>query len=72
MVKFIPLIGAEVSKGQNGTLDGTLDGTLNDTNSFTDLDTLWNVIGRNPVILILQVVFRAGYVETWGRGIEKM
>lgn len=68
MVKFIPLIGAEVSKGQNGTLDGT----LNDTNSFTDLDTLWNVIGRNPVILILQVVFRAGYVQTWGRGIEKM
>ena len=28
MVKFTPLTGAKVPKGQNGTLDGTLNGTF--------------------------------------------
>ena len=28
MVKFTPLMGAKVPKGQNGTLDGNLNDTL--------------------------------------------
>ncbi len=47
MVKFTPLIGAKVLKGQNGTLDGTLNGTFEEKILFG--------IKKNPHITQVQI-----------------
>ncbi len=47
MVKFTPLIGAKVLKGQNGTLDGTLNGTLE--------EKILYVISQSPRVTQMQI-----------------
>ena len=64
MVKFTPLMGAKVPKGQNGTLDGTLNGTLEEKILF--------MIKKNPHITQSQIALMIDCSERKVKRLMKM
>ena len=56
MVKFTPLMGAKVPKGQNGTLDGTLSCTLDEM-------ALLNFLKENPKAIQSDIAEHIGKSE---------